>query len=350
MVWGLADYTVALTVVGIAVATGVVWVGGRVIEENIERLTDRYAISPGTTDAIVLPAASSAPELVTVLVAGAWGAFSIGVGAVLGSAVFNVLVIPAFVGIAAPGAVGSDRTALYMELLWYLVSIVAVTLAVALAVVYVPVDGAGLSGRLPAAFGVLLLGLYALHVMIQRRAPTGPPEALRTDGTGAQTWRLWAGAVGGLLTLVAGIVALVWAVRSLSATSGVSGFLMGSTYLAAATSIPDLLVLIRTRAGGQSGAGLTHVLGSNTFDLLVALPVGVLAVTALPAVAPVVSLGTVGPTMAALAAATVLLFATLRTDLELTTAESYGLLAAYGLLVAVALAEMVGLTTVLRGV
>jgi cation:H+ antiporter len=51
-----------------------------------------------------------------------------------------------------------------------------------------------------------------------------------------------------------------------------------------------------------------------------------------------------------LTAATVLLFAALRTDLSLTSRESYALLAAYLLFVAWVVAETVGATSLLRGV
>jgi cation:H+ antiporter len=48
--------------------------------------------------------------------------------------------------------------------------------------------------------------------------------------------------------------------------------------------------------------------------------------------------------------ATVLLFALLRTELSLTSAEAYALLAAYVLFVAWVVAETVGATQVIKGV
>ena len=63
------------------------------------------------------------------------------------------------------------------------------------------------------------------------------------------------------------------------------------------------------------------------------------------AVAAVVAVTVIGMTVG-----TVLLFATLRTGLSLTTRESYALLAAYLLFVAWVVAETVGVTSLLRGV
>jgi cation:H+ antiporter len=56
------------------------------------------------------------------------------------------------------------------------------------------------------------------------------------------------------------------------------------------------------------------------------------------------------PMLGILTVATVLVFGFLRTDLSLTTLESYVLLGAYLLFVAWVLAETLGLTAVLQGV
>ncbi|OYR65363.1 sodium:calcium antiporter, partial [Halorubrum sp. E3] len=63
-----------------------------------------------------------------------------------------------------------------------------------------------------------------------------------------------------------------------------------------------------------------------------------------------VNFSTAVPMLGVLTVATVLLFATLRTDLSLTGRESSVLLLAYLLFVAWVVAETVGVTTVLRGI
>jgi len=100
-------------------------------------------------------------------------------------------------------------------------------------------------------------------------------------------------------------------------------------------------VSVRTAREGRGGTSLGNVLGSNTFDLLVAIPVGVLIVGSVD-----VNFSTAVPMLGVLTVATVLLFATLRTDLSLTERESSVLLIAYLLFVAWMVAETVGATTV----
>ena len=82
-------------------------------------------------------------------------------------------------------------------------------------------------------------------------------------------------------------------------------------------------------AGADDGGGVTslaNVLGSNTFDLLVAVPAGVLV-----AGTATVDFAAAVPMMAALTLATLVLCTLLRTELTLTDRETYALLVAYAL-------------------
>lgn len=69
-----------------------------------------------------------------------------------------------------------------------------------------------------------------------------------------------------------------------------------------------------------------NVLGSNTFDLLIAGPVGVLAAGTLT-----ITFVQVVPMMGFLMAATIVFFAIVRTDMLLSEREAYTLLGVYGL-------------------
>jgi len=69
---------------------------------------------------------------------------------------------------------------------------------------------------------------------------------------------------------------LVHSVGVIGRTFGVDEFLLGVTILAAATSLPDTPVSVRAARDGRGVTSVANVLGSNTFDLLVAIPAGVL--------------------------------------------------------------------------
>jgi len=127
---------------------------------------------------------------------------------------------------------------------------------------------------------------------------------------------------------------LVHSVDLIGQSLGIPGFIMGVTILAAATSMPDALVSVRQARDERGVASLANVLGSNTFDLLVAIPVGVLIVGQSP-----IDFAMAVPMFGVLTAATILLFTVMRTDLSLTDGESALLLLAYVVFIAWVVAE-----------
>jgi cation:H+ antiporter len=81
---------------------------------------------------------SSAPELASaVLSTVRHGEFELGVG-VVGSAVFNVLAIPALSTLFANEGLDTGRDVVYKEALFYMLSVTALFLAFAMAAIYNP--------------------------------------------------------------------------------------------------------------------------------------------------------------------------------------------------------------------
>lgn len=156
--------------------------------------------------------------------------------------------------------------------------------------------------------------------------------------------REWGRLAVGLLAILVAVELLVGAVEGLITTFGIPEFLAGVTIIAVTTSLPDAFVSVRAARSGRGVTSLGNVLGSNTFDLLVAIPVGVLIAGSVP-----VSFTVAIPMMGVLTVATILLFTVLRTDLSLTTTESYALFGAYALFVAWVVAETVGVSNLVVG-
>ncbi|UII27137.1 hypothetical protein LVD15_01545 [Fulvivirga maritima] len=118
---------------------------------------------------------------------------------------------------------------------------------------------------------------------------------------------------------------------------------MGITVIAAATSIPDAFVSVKMARHGEGIISLANVIGSNIFDLLVAIPLGVLI-----AGSSEVDFALAVPLMLFLTFATILLFAMLRTKLVLSTVESWILLLLYVLFIAWMILETFGDMNLLR--
>ena len=332
------------TDVGIVLAgTVAVYFGSGWLEAASERLSTYYGLPLVVQGAIVAAVGSSFPELASVVFAAVQGSFGMGVGAIVGSAIFNVLVIPAASGIATDDDVKASRTVVYKEAQFYMIAVSAMVITFALAVIYFP-TGEGLQGTITPGLAVIPLALYGLYLFIQY-ADTAEHEA-GDDVTGddVDVRRQWAILVLGLVVILVAVEQLVHAIDSIGRTVGVPEFLLGITVLAAATSLPDTLVSVRAARDERGVASLANVLGSNTFDLLVAIPLGVLI-----AGAATVDFAVAVPMMGVLTLATVVLFTALRTDLSLSDAEAYGLLGTYVLFIVWMILETAGVTGYVPG-
>ncbi|AQL43750.1 sodium:calcium antiporter [Halorientalis sp. IM1011] len=319
---------VSLVDIGIIlVATGGIWIGSGWLEDASEELSTYYGLPQVVQGAIVTAVGSSFPELASVVFAAILtGSIELGVGAIVGSAIFNILVIPALSGIAVEDDIEANRTLVYKEAQFYMLAVSVLVITFALAVIYYPDNSAGapdLAGFVTRPLALIPIGLYGLYIFIQAQ-DTGDYEA-DTDGIEAiDVRREWGYLAAGLVVILIAVERLVHSVDVIGATLGVPEFIMGVTIIAAATSLPDALVSVRAAQEDRGVASLANVLGSNTFDLLVAIPVGVLIVGSAS-----IDFAMAVPMFAVLTLATIHLFTVLRTDLSLTDLEAYSLLLAY---------------------
>ncbi len=327
---------IALAVVVVALATAAIWVGSSWLEDASARLATHYELPPVVQGGLIAAAGSSFPELASVIFAALAGSFGLGVGAIVGSAIFNVLVIPAAAVLVSGRPLDATRTLVHKETLFYLLAVVVLFLTFALALIYNPVDasqaGGSLSGEITRLLALLPLVVYLLYLFLQWQDTvdyTPQPSTQNIDPL-----KQWGWLLAGLLVILIAVERLVDAVIVLGDAAGTSDFLWGVTIVAAATSLPDTLVSVQAADKKRDVASIANVVGSNTFDLLVVIPVGVLLTGA-----ATVDFAITAPMMGCLVAATVLLFVTLRTDLALTKTEAYLLLLAYASFVAWVLAE-----------
>jgi cation:H+ antiporter len=323
----------------VAVATGVIWVGSGWLETASEELSAYYGLPQVVQGSVVAAVGSSFPELATVVFAALLtGSLGLGIGAIVGSAIFNILVVPGVAGLATEADIQSNRALVYKEAQFYMLAVSVLVITFALAVIYYPDTGAeaDLAGFVTRPLALIPIALYGLYIFIQVQ-DTGDHEA-EADGDHVDVGRQWVLLVAGLLVILVAVERLVHSVDLIGQTLGVPSFIMGVTIIAGATSLPDALVSIRSARDDKGVASVANVLGSNTFDLLVAIPVGVLI-----AGSASINFAMTIPMFGMLTLATILLFTVLRTDLALTTPESYFLLVAYVAFVGWVVLESLGL-------
>jgi cation:H+ antiporter len=223
-----------------------------------------------------------------------------------------------------------------------MLAVVGLVITFALAVIYNPTAPGSLVGTVTRPLALAPLGLYALYVVIQYQDvveyESGEP-AEEIDVA-----REWAVLAASLAIVVVAVEGLVRAAIGFGDLFDTPSFVWGLTVVAAGTSLPDAFVSVQAARRGEGVTSLANVLGSNTFDLLVAVPAGVLV-----AGTAVIDFAATVPMMGFLTVATLVLFTVLRTDLTLTEREGYVLLGVYAVFVVWLVLETVGVTGSIPG-
>ena len=325
----------------VVLATVVIWRGSTYFERSAERLSKHYGLPIAVHGAIVVAVGSSFPEISSIVISTVvHGEFSLGVGAIVGSAIFNLLVIPALSGLTSE-QLEATRDIVHKDAQFYIISVLVLFIMFALGATYVP-GGTNEAAILTPTLAILPLATYGIYVFLHQQDASDHVAANTLDVRPVREWGTLAVA---LIVIAVGVEGIVQAALSLGAIFDTPSFLWGLTVIAAGTSLPDAFVSIRAAQNDEDVTSLTNVLGSNTFNLLVAIPLGVL----LAGSATINFLAAI-PTMGFLALATLVFIVFTRTDLELTNRESYGFLGLYGLFLLWMTLESVGVIETVRGI
>ena len=135
-----------------AVSLGLVAGSAFVIVEGAERLADELGLSGGLVGYTLVAVGTSAPEIVTALVAARQGETELLVGNLLGSNVFNALAVGAVIGMVGPGPVMDP----------VLVTVGSAMMLAICAVSWLTMAG----GRVTRRNGALLVSLWLISVIV----------------------------------------------------------------------------------------------------------------------------------------------------------------------------------------
>jgi len=221
---GILPNTTFVNVAVIVASTFFIWLGSGWLESSAEGLSSYYGLPAVVQGSVVVAVGSSFPELASVVFTALGGVFGMGIGAVVGSAIFNILVVPAVSGIATEGNLDSSRTLVYKEAQFYMVAVSALIVTLALAVIYFPQEGVNLTGIVNRPLAVVPILLYGVYVFIQWQDVADHEAERETD---LNLLKQWGTLAAGLLVILVTVEQLVAAVESLNRTFGVPDFLAG---------------------------------------------------------------------------------------------------------------------------
>ena len=312
-------WNLVLVVPGVAL----IWLGSTRLETASRRIAAYYGIPEAVKGAVITAVASSFPELSSVVVATLiHGDFELGMAVVVGSAIFNISVIPAL-AVYFGGSLQADRAVVYRDALFYMVAVLGLLLTFSLAAIYFPVPGEPIRGSFTRGLALIPIALYAVYLFIQYQ-DTGDSQNVQRHSAKMSIGSEWTVLAGCMLFVALGVELLIRCALELGRLMGTPSFLWGLTIIAAATSLPDLFISIVAARRERSVTSLSNVLGSNSFDLLVAVPAGVIL-----GGATVINFSRAAPMMGCLTLTTIALFVCMRRDMVLRKAEAGLMLGLY---------------------
>jgi cation:H+ antiporter len=259
-------------------------------------LARRLGISPLVVGLTVVAFGTSAPEGAVSVEAALTGQSAVALGNVVGSNIFNVLVILGLSAVVAPLVVRQQLVKLDVPVMVVLSALPLVL---------------GWDRLLSRGDGVLLLVLLVVYLAflgwLARRSTSGRvvadvPVASRPVPVDV------AMAVLGLALLVLGADLLVTGATAAALGVGVSELVVGLTLVAAGTSLPELATSVVASLRGERDLAVGNVVGSNIFNVLFVLGAGAAVGDGMPV--PAGALAFDFPVMLAVAVASLPVFIT----------------------------------------
>lgn len=229
----------------------------------------RLGVSPLLVGLTIVAFGTSAPELAVSLTAALQGANEIAVGNVVGSNLFNLLVVAGLSAVICPLVM--DRTLLRRD--WPLS-----VGAAALLLVFIAPDL-----KISRIEGLILLAIFAVVLGAQIRAALKNRDALETEEDEVIMPPVMIGVniVLGLACIILGGQMAVNGATGIARMFGLSETLIGLTIVAIGTSLPELVTSLVAARKGQNEIAMGNVIGSNLFNILLILGVSS-AITPIP--------------------------------------------------------------------
>lgn len=256
---------IILLLIGFALILG----GANYMTDGASAIAKRLGVSDFVVGLTVVSIGTSAPELVVSLIAALEGAPSMSIGNIVGSNIFNILMIIGIVALIKPIKV--PTTILTGDAIWMLLSSL-VMFVTGLS----PELGAG-PRTLTRVTSLMFLMFFMIFLMntlknAKQPDPTKDPDAAPVEEI--KQLPLWKSLIflfGGLGALVLGGEWFVDGATGIAHYLGWSEALIGLTILAIGTSLPELAASIMAAVKGLPGLSVGTVLGSCVFNVFFVL-------------------------------------------------------------------------------
>lgn len=239
--------------------------GANWLVDGASAIARRAGISEFVIGLTIVGFGTSCPELVVSLTGAIQGNSDVSVGNVVGSNIFNILLILGLTAIIAPVAVTDSNRK----------RDIPITLLVTFLLVFCgmssSIAGIGSCDNLSRIEGIVFLIIFAAYLYYCFKSDSGASDE---DESGSKINSIWVAILlvaAGLAGLIFGGKFFVNSATAIAGMLGVSDKFIAITVLAGGTSLPELATCIVAAAKHKQQLALGNILGSNVFNILLIL-------------------------------------------------------------------------------
>lgn len=239
----------------------VLWGADRLTEGAVA-VAERLRVPQIVIGLTIVALGTSMPELCVSVVSALKGAPDLAVGNVVGSNIFNALLIVGVAALVAPMTI--LRSTVFKDVPCALVASVVLLMMCQNDWVITRLDGAILF-----VFFLVFMRLTIKGATSAQPAPLAAEE--NEDSAGKQPMKGWLAGlwmVVGLAALIGGSNLFVGGATEVARALNVSDAVIGLTIVAGGTSLPELATSVVAAKKGNSGIAIGNVLGSNVLNIL----------------------------------------------------------------------------------
>ena len=239
--------------------------GANGLTDGAAAVAKRFNISDLVIGLTIVAFGTSAPELVISAMAAMGGSAEMAIGNVVGSNIFNVLMIIGVTALVMPIQVGQGTLSKEIPL------VVLASFALAFMANDVWLDG-GNANIISRIDGLVLLAFFLIFLRYTFAiAHNGGDEAEGEKIKEMPIWKSTLFILGGLAGLIYGGQLFVDGASGIASSLGVSESIIGLTIVALGTSLPELATSVTAALKKNSGIAIGNVIGSNLFNVFFVL-------------------------------------------------------------------------------
>ncbi len=234
----------------------VLWGAGK-LTDGATSIAAKMKIPPMIIGLTVVAMGTSMPEFFVSFVSALKGTSDLAVGNVVGSNIFNTMLIVGTTALVTPMVIAKSTVKK------------DIPFAVLASAMLLPMAIDGSISRIDAA--VLFAVFIAFMLYTVRSAKKDKDSGNEDEVKEMPVWRAVAFFVLGLACLIVGSNLFVDGATAVASLLGVSEAVIGLTVVAGGTSLPELATSVVAARKGQCAIAMGNVIGSNVFNILMIL-------------------------------------------------------------------------------